>query len=35
MLRDLFRKGSVIYAAYDRFERIISVILLIDRKSVV
>jgi len=29
MLRDLFRKGSVIYAAYDRFERIISVILLI------
>jgi uncharacterized membrane protein (DUF373 family) len=29
MLRDLFRRGSVIYAAYDRFERIISVILLI------
>ena len=29
MLRDLFRKGSVIYAAYDQFERIISAILLI------
>jgi uncharacterized membrane protein (DUF373 family) len=29
MLRDLFRKGSVIYSAYDQFERIISVILLI------
>jgi uncharacterized membrane protein (DUF373 family) len=29
MLRDLFRRGSVIYAAYDQFERIISVILLI------
>jgi uncharacterized membrane protein (DUF373 family) len=29
MLRDLFRKGSVIYTAYDQFERIISVILLI------
>jgi len=29
MLRDLFRKGSVIYSAYDQFERVISVILLI------
>ena len=29
MLRDLFRRGSVIYAAYVQFERIISVILLI------
>jgi uncharacterized membrane protein (DUF373 family) len=29
MLRDLFSKGAVIYAAYDRFERIISAILLI------
>jgi uncharacterized membrane protein (DUF373 family) len=29
MLRDLFSKGSVIYAAYGRFERIISAILLI------
>jgi uncharacterized membrane protein (DUF373 family) len=29
MLRAILSKGSVIYAAYDRFERIISVILLI------
>ena len=29
MLRDLFSKGAVIYAAYDQFERIISAILLI------
>jgi uncharacterized membrane protein (DUF373 family) len=29
MLRDLFSKGSTIYAAYGQFERIISAILLI------
>jgi uncharacterized membrane protein (DUF373 family) len=29
MLRDFFSKGSVIYAAYGQFERIISAILLI------
>jgi len=29
MLLDFFRKGSVIYAAYDQFERVISGILLI------
>jgi uncharacterized membrane protein (DUF373 family) len=29
MLRDVFSKGAVIYAAYDHFERIISAILLI------
>jgi uncharacterized membrane protein (DUF373 family) len=35
MLRDLFRKGSVIYSAYDQFERIISVILLITISIVI
>ena len=35
MLRNLFSKGSVIYAAYDQFERIISVILLITISTII
>jgi uncharacterized membrane protein (DUF373 family) len=35
MLLDFFRKGSVIYAAYDQFERVISAILLITVSAII